>query len=363
MALFPFEPPTLQTVVRRVTDDLRTRLGTAASSLAHTAEAAIAGVVAGAAHPLWRAIDRAARASLWATTLDNTYLEIWASIFGVYRKQPVAASGTILVSGTPGSTVPLGTRWRRTPDAVEYKTTTAKTLVGSEVEVPVVATVTGTIGNCAVNTPVVLTGNLVGITTTAVVNNDPITSGIDLESLTSLSARFFDRLRNPPGAGKKGDYRRWALELSGITRAWEYGGDPSPGYVTIRAVKDSDDPDVQTQKLTSGEAKALYNYIRDRMPVGLGLAVPLDEAIVSLNPTIKIRPNTAAGQLAATRAVKLALSRGRIGETFPLSLINQAFNDETLLTGHEIMDPISNIALGTLEVLTIGTPVWETLPP
>lgn len=359
MSLFPFEPKSLQTITRRVVDDVRTRLGTAASLLQHTAEAALAGAVAGVAHPLWRAIDRAARASLWATTLDLTYLEIWASLFGVYRKDPTKATGTLLMQGSDGTTVPAGTRWQRSPDAFEYVTTEEVTIgILGEVAVGIQAKTAGAIGNVKLTTPLFLIGNIPGLEATATISAADINNGIDRESLYALASRFFDRLRNPPRGGGKGDYVRWAKELAFVTRAWEYGGEPQLGYVTVRAVTDFADDD--TNELGSDAREALRAYIQDRMPLGLQAVVPGDVVVVGLDPTIKLQPNTAAVQDAAKKALYQALSMGPIGPgSFSLSLLNQALLNEPLVQKHEFVDPVGNVALAELEVLTLGNPVFQ----
>lgn len=374
VALFPFEPPSLQKIVRRVTDDIRTRLGTAASLLSHTAEAALAGAIAGVAHPLHRALDRASRASLWAVTLDNTYLEIWASLFAVYRRDPIPATGVASFSGTPTTPIPSGTRVQRSPDGFEYETTEDAVLDGSgEADVAIEATVAGALGNCSAATPLFLIVSIPGVNSAAYVSSTDITDGADKEGLVSLSTRFLDRLRNPPRGGGKGDYVRWAKEATaadtgaslGITRVWEYGGEPNLGYVTVRAVKDF--VNANTAKLTDSESGHLRTYILERMPLGMDCVVPLDEVLVDLDPTIMLDPNTPAVQAEAERALHLALSRGRIGAgSFSLSLLNQALLDVPTITAHEFVlfgvDPVGNFVLGDKEVLTLGTPVWQAFP-
>jgi uncharacterized phage protein gp47/JayE len=372
MALFPFEPKSLLEITRRVIDDIRTRLGTAASLLSHTAEAALAGVVAGVAHPLWRALDRASRASLWAVTLDTTYLPLWASTFGVYQRDPIKATGIVTFTGTAGLTVPAGTRVQRSPDGFEYITDEEGELIGlGTASIPVTAKTAGTLGNATVGTTLFLIGAIPGINSTAMVDGADITNGADKEDLLSLLGRFLDRIRNPPRGGGKGDYIRWAKEARnedglslGITRAWEYGGEPNLGYVTVRAVRDSANADVAT--LTGDERTTLREYILERMPLGMDCVVPDDVVVVNLDPIIKLRPNTTTTQAAAKRALYLALSRGTIGdddgEVFLLSLLNQALLDEPTIIDHQFVSPVGNIALTDKQVLTLGTPVWQTLP-
>lgn len=371
MGLFPFEPPSLQKIVRRVVDDVRTRMQTGAALLAHTAEAALAAAVAGVAHPLWRALDRASRVSLWATAIDTTYLEIWASIFGVFRKDPTKATGTanattppgpgIAVTGTNDVVVPAGTRWQRSPDGFEYTTTADVTIVGGVGLLPFQAKESGALGNIAVNTPVFIIGSIPGLNSSAYISGGDVKNGIDREPLHQLQARFFDRLRYPPKGGGKGDYIRWAKEKPFVTRAWEYGKEPQLGYVTVRVVTDFEDQD--TVMPDPSEREELRAYIQERMPLGLTAVVADDVVVVDLDPEIAIKPNTGDTIEAARKAMLLALSRGRIGpSSFNLSLLTQAMRDEPLVHDFEWVSPIDNIVLGDKEVLTLGTPVWSALP-
>ena len=83
----------------------------------------------------------------------------------------------------------------------------------------------------------------------------------------------------------------------------------------------------------------------------------------ALDPTIKLKPNTPTVQSAAARALRVAISRGRIGaSTFPVSLLYNALSNEELVQDFEIVTPIANIAVADLKVLILGTPVFEALP-
>lgn len=57
-----------------------------------------------------------------------------------------------------------------------------------------------------------------GINSTVTIKS--LTGGTDRESDADLLARYLDILRRPPAGGNKYDYKRWALEVDGVTSAY-----------------------------------------------------------------------------------------------------------------------------------------------
>lgn len=118
---------------------------------------------------------------------------------GLTRKAAIAAQGSITVTGSAGSTVPLGTRVRRPPTsgsaAQEYTTDVAATIKPGDTtaSIPVTADTEGVVGNAAPNTIVeFVAGFPAGIT--AVTNPLALDSGTDRESDESLRQAIQDFL-------------------------------------------------------------------------------------------------------------------------------------------------------------------------
>lgn len=371
----PFVAPSLDTLEHRIADDYRTKLGTPAVLLPHSPEAALASVDAGTAHGLYRHLERVANTALWAVLYTDTYLDLWAVRFGVPRKNGRRATGNVEANGAEGTLIPAGTLWQRTADAFQYRVTADTLLTDVATTVPVEAVTSGLAGNAASASPVTLVEDLAGVVNAGELAGS-FTNGAAPETNDQLLSRLLQRLRFPPKGGGHGDYVRWALELEGVTRAWEFEANglvEELGYITVRYVRDGtydEDPDFPTD---TSDLNLVAAHIEEKMPVGLRLVVPAADTIANpnpgeygrqaLDPTIKLKPNTDAVQLAAARALRVAISRGRMGEsTFPVSLLYNALTNEDLVQDFEIVTPVANIAVAELKVLVLGDPVWETLP-
>lgn len=371
----PFASDPLQTIEQRIVDDYRTKLGTPAVLLPHSPEAALASVDAATAHALYRHIERASLTALWAVMYNDTYLDLWASRFGVPRKTGGRGNGELEVNGTVDTIVPKDTLWERVADGFRYRVTADTTLTGGPTTVPVEATASGALGNASGGSPVRLVEDVAGVVAEAEITGD-ITDAAEPETNDQLLQRLLQRLRFPPKGGGHGDYVRWALENKGVTRAWEFEANglvDELGYITVRYVRDGTyDADPTFPSIVS-DRNAVAAHIKGKMPTGLRLVVPQPDVDgdpnppeygpQALDPTIKLKPNTAAVQTAAKRALRVALTRARIGpSTYPISLLVNALSNEELVQGFEIMEPVGNIEIDELRVLILGTPVWETLP-
>lgn len=366
----PFAAPSLLELEQRIVDDYRTKLGTPAVLLPHSPEAALASADAATAHGLHRHLERVANTALWAVLYTDTYLDLWAVRFGVPRKNGGRATGVLEVNGTIDTLISAGTLWQRTADAFEYRVTEDTVLSGGPTEVPVEATTSGSLGNAANGSPVTLVVDVPGVVNGAEIAGT-ITDGSEAETNDQLLARLLQRLRFPPKGGGHGDYVRWALEMKGVTRAWEFetnGLAEEIGYITVRYVRDGTydaDPVFPT---SASDRNAVAAHINGKMPVGLRLVVPEPETpseygAQALDPEINIKPNLPTVRTAAARALRVALSRGRIGaSTFPISLLVNALANEPLVQDFEIVSPAGNVPVADLQVLILGAPVWNALP-
>lgn len=370
MPVQPYIADDFEIILHRIIDDVRTRMEVAAALLPHSPEAALAAALAGAVHALHRQQERVAATALWAVLFNDAYLGIWAATFGVNQKSGNKATGLIEVNGTDTTLVPAGTTWRRKTDDFEYVSTEDVTLDGGPTEIPVRASTSGTIGNAKSTLPLELTAPIAGVVTAAEVAGD-ISNGSEPETTDQLLQRLLQRLRYPPKGGGKGDYERWCLENKGVTRAWEAGSMNGQveqlGYITVRYVRDGSYDTDPTFPTSPTDRQAIRDYIKARMPVGLEVVVPEPDqgdeyTAQALDPTIKIKPNTAAVREAARRVLRIALTRARLGpEVFPISLLVNALSSEELVQEFEIMDPAGNVAIDDYKVLTLGTVVFEDI--
>lgn len=150
-------------------------------------------------------------------TADPEYLELHCRTRNVFRKKATASSGPVVITGAPGKTLPAGAEIRGEGVSVA---TTADCTIGDEgsAEVTVKSTATGAQTNASTTQTVTLVSPPEGINSTVTIKS--LTGGTDRESDADLLARYLDILRRPPAGGNKYDYKRWALEVDGVTSAY-----------------------------------------------------------------------------------------------------------------------------------------------
>jgi len=147
-------------------------------------------------------------------------LDAFCNLFGVYRQLGKRATGVVTFTINTASAniidipvgtqvaVPIGTNYT----SALYYSTTAPAIIGvgdTSVDVPVVSTLPGAIGNVPAGVVTNLFSNIVGVT--SVLNNAAITGGLDPESDSSLRARWQNSaFRN--NTGTPGKYTITALQ-------------------------------------------------------------------------------------------------------------------------------------------------------
>lgn len=234
-----FPVPTIAESTARQLRDIRNALpGESIDTSTDSDYAVRANAVSGVADGLYAYQGWAVR-QIFPDTADPEYLELHCRQRNVYRKKATSSSGTASITGTAGKILPIGSEIRG--EGVSVNTTEACT-IGDDgtATAPVKSTTTGT----ATNTTIIITGTLVsppeGINSTALVN--PLTGGTDDEKNDSLLARYLDVLRKPPAGGNKYDYKRWALEVDGVTSAYVEPLRRGLGTVDVAITSENDLP-------------------------------------------------------------------------------------------------------------------------
>ena len=344
----PFERPNLQTLIDRIDADLESRLST--SQLRRSNAKVYARVLAGVSHELHGFIEFLSR-QLFFDTAEAEYLDRWASIYGLVRKPPSLASGTVVFTVLEeGATVPEGTLLQADHEAV-YETTSAV----SEGKASVRALTAGTAGNVSAGDTLVLVSPIEGISSECK-TAEGISGGADEETDESLRARLLSRVREPPHAGTAADYKAWALEIEGVTRAWVYPLEGGPGTVAIRFVCDN-----SSDILPSAEMiKKVQAYIDSVRPVTANATVSA--------PTIQAIPFTISGLDPNNDTVKAAVKasletlfrqEGGPGAVIYLSHIRAAISAAVGEADHTLVTPAGNIALGNKILPTVGEITWQ----
>lgn len=156
---------------------------------------------------------------IFPDTADREYLELHARVRGLSRKPAVAAQGLARATGTSGATLPVGQIFR--VNGMDYRSVTEARLEGAGVGFfRAQAVVPGAAGNL----PKISKGELIaappGVASSMLAMS--IAGGVDEESDSELLARLLELIRRPPAGGNKYDYRRWAMEVAGVSAAYVY---------------------------------------------------------------------------------------------------------------------------------------------
>lgn len=313
----------------------------------------LAHILAGGVDGLYGFLEWQTR-QLLPDTADAEYLDRHASIWAVYRRQPVSASGSITVNGAIGTTVPVGSLFVRS-DGQQFASTAEVTLAGSSAGVIVQATSAGVLTNTAAGASLTLVSPVSGLSSQASVGVDGLTNGADIEADADLRLRLLLRLRNPPSGGTAADYEQWALEVPGVSRAWVFPMELGEGTVTVRIVRDGDlslIPD-------AGEIATVQTYIDARRPATAELFVVAPVA-VPIVFQIALTPDTLAARAAVEAELRdLVLRESAPGKTLLVSHVREAISIALGEDDHVLVAPAGNVTHSVGEMATFGSVTWS----
>ena len=138
---------------------------------------------------------------------------------GLSRKPPVAAKGQLKLSGNAGASFAAGLKVRLGEQL--YTTQAAGQLdADGQGSVAVAADLPGLAGNRPAGAVAELMAAPSGLASR--VSFVSMDGGVDEEDDAALLARLLELIRRPPAGGNRHDYRRWALEVPGVSAAYVY---------------------------------------------------------------------------------------------------------------------------------------------
>lgn len=344
-----YSRPTLADLVTRTRADLVSRLS--ADDILRRADAEVyARVLAGLAHGLYGYVDYLANQIIYDTA-EAEYLARWASIWGVTRNPAAVATGSVTFTVSAGAVIPAGTLLHAL-DGVQYQTTADATVSAPSASAPVASLVAAAAGNRTTGQTLTLVSPIAGVQSSATAG--ALVGGADLESDDDLRARLIARIQQPPHGGDANDYVAWALEVSGVTRAWCYPLELGEGTVTVRFVRDDDAsliPDAD-------EVAAVQAYINGLRPVTAAVTVVAPVA-VPLNLSIAVAPNTAAVQSAVQAELADLIAReSKPGGTIYLSHIRSAISAAAGENNYTMSTPSADVTNTAGNMTTLGTITW-----
>lgn len=229
----------------------------------------------------------------WVSTADGEFLDKHGFVYAIPRLSASYAKGSIILTGTSGTTVPSGLGVQR-DDGIEYVTTTSGIIDGyGNVTIDVAAKETGSEGNALAGGKVFLTTTLANVNSDGVVAPSGIGLGASEEGDESYRARLLWRLRMPPMGGASHDYVAWARQIPGVTRVFVDPLADGPGTVTVYFLMD----DLYTNGIPQGaDVQIVNDYIQTVKPatavvtVRAPIADLINVVISNLSPnTVEVR--------------------------------------------------------------------------
>ncbi|CUZ15701.1 Uncharacterized homolog of phage Mu protein gp47 [Serratia marcescens] len=273
---------------------------------------------------------------IFPDTADTEYLELHCRTRGITRKAANTASGPVSLTGEPGAKASAGLAITR--DGATW-TTTTEAILNSEGKATVTAR--ASVAGAAGNTTTVMSGMLTptpeGFDSTVIIG--VMGGGTDRESDSELLARLLELIRRPPAGGNKYDYKRWALEVPGVTSAYVYP--LRRGLGTVDVVITSSDG------LPSAEVvERAQTHIDDVRPVTAKNSLVLMPTIKTFNIDVKVSLS-GLNIDDATIQIKKVLTDfvGRLepGATFVRSQAGMQISLIAGITDQDIVDPPGNV--------------------
>lgn len=348
-----FSRPTLSDLIQRLRNDVLSRLS--ADDVLRRADAEVyARVMAGVAHGLYGYIEWLANQVIYDTA-EVEYLDRWCSIWGITRKSATSATGNVTFAVQAGAVIPAGTMLQAL-DGMQYQTTADATVAAPTATAPVTAVAATAAGNRSAGQSLSLASPIVGVQSTATAGM--LSGGADIESDDALRARLLSRIQTPPHGGASADYIAWAMEVSGVTRAWVYPQELGIGTVTVRFVRDNDGSGAAIIP-DNTDVSTVQSYIDARRPVTANvtvvapIAVPLNFSIQGLTPN-----NSTVRAAVQAELQDLLLRESTPGGTILLSHIRAAISAAAGETDFVLLSPVANITNTTGNMSTMGAVAW-----
>ena len=338
----------------------------------------LADMDAGMAHLHYAYLDYIALQTNPFTATDEN-LAGWMAMKTVYRKPASAArSPQAQASGTPDTIIPAGTVLNR-GDGYQYRTDTelkiqengygSVAVTGVLPDISSDVTGGGARGNADAGTILTLDVNIAGVDT-QVVLLAAATGGADIEDEEAFRQRGLLSWQNPPQGGSDTDYKKWALEVPGVTRAWVKRRLNGAGTVGVYIMCDGNLNDgfpVGTDGISQLEEWGAVKATGDQLAVADHIyPKQTDTAIIFVcSPVRKIIDLEIEGikdaSSSTVQAIRSALTDLFFEESNPdgtgkiyLSDINKSIADVNGTTGYILNSPVENIAFVTGEIPVLG---------
>jgi len=369
-----FNRPTLTEIIDRIKGDFKTGLSLQAI-LRRSFLDVFAKAFGGASHTLHGHIEYALTNKFFPDTGDEATVVRWGTLFNVPRNDATFNETTMRFTGTTGGTLADGTFLVRS-DGLLYKLQ-GETIVpaAGTIDANVICETEGQTGNLEAGDSLSLQSSVAGVDASAVFVAT-VTEGEDQEALEDYRTRVLERLQNPPSGGTVTDYIAYAKTVTGVTRVWVLPNNLGQGTIGTTFVEDGNAPaSIIPSPAKVAEVQVAVDGLKPRSTADHTCFAPIE---LEMNPAIQLKPNTTDVQnaviaelndlLAREAQVRDAVDPAQVGlgvqfdGTIKLSQINEAISIAAGETDHVLTSPTANVQPTTGGLVTLGTPVFSTLP-
>lgn len=321
-------------------------------------EARLAEIDAEMAHSLYGYIEHEAQnfMPMYAT---GPRMKDWGDFLIGPMKGASAALGAFTISGADGTPLAVNTRLVR-GDGVEFVVSTGGIVAGGSVTVPIHAAISGLAGNTAGGVALSLVNPVLGLDPAGAVTAPGLTGGAEAETDDGYRARYLIRLREPPAGGNDTDYRTWALQVAGITRAWVRRGASGTGEVVILVMTDGSTvngiPVGDGSPSYTGDLRRVYDHIEAVAP-SPGVRYVKAPVPKVINVTVKgLDPDTPEVRAAiAAELADMFLRRAEAAKTMRKSWFAEAVAVAAGTDGFdEITSPAATVICAEDEIAVLG---------
>lgn len=369
-----FRVPTLTETKRRLLADADAEFPAPGGRLRRSNIEVQADTVARTATGLHAHIANAARQIVphWS---EADALDGHADFWGIFRKQSVAATGTVTATGVNGSDIPAGAKLGAAFGG-EYTVDTLAVIADGVATVQVTAVEPGAPGNMDAGARLDFAVALAGIDGAATVVS--LTGGADVESDAALFDRLQRRVQRPPLGGALADYVNWAKEVPGVTRAWAVQSADDPMFIWVWFMMDdvrADQDGVPTGEFTppdiyTGDLQIVADYITQHddpisgasigRPVGAEPIV-LPVTVVPIDVTVTgLSPRTAETEAAVRETLAVFIrARADAGSLFRHTWLGEAVSLALGESFHGGVTPDEDIEFAPGEIAKLGTVTFE----
>lgn len=244
----PYQRPTLSELRSRNRQFITSELENTGELLRFSNLRIMADMDAGMSHLHFAYLDWIARQSN-PFTAEDEWLAAWGALKNVYRKDATAATGpkVSFKKGNVGAIVPAGTLLNRS-NGVQYSLDQAVTISADNTGTGSVTAVlpdsdsslSAADGNAPAGTTLTLDSAIDGVDSSAVAV-EAITGGANMEEEDAFRKRVLQAYQADAEGGSEDDYKRWALEVPGVTRAWVAPRLLGAGSIGLYFMCDGDD--------------------------------------------------------------------------------------------------------------------------